>query len=124
MRKFKISVNGNTYEVEVDEMDSSNSQKISLPAENIPVMQPPVPQVKAKPAKVVAGGAELKAPMPGTVLKVAVKNGAIVKKGDVVIVLEAMKMENDIISPANGTINLVVSQGSNVNSGDLIATIS
>jgi biotin carboxyl carrier protein len=117
MRHFKITVNGNIYEVEVEELTSDESAPVNI-NQSEPV------QTRTEPKKITAHGAQLKAPMPGTILKIPVKNGASVKKGDVIVVLEAMKLENDIYSPADGVVNLAVSQGATVNTGDLIAVIS
>ena len=72
-----------------------------------------------------AGGVKLEAPMPGTVLKINVKVGDSVKKGDTVLILEAMKMENEIAAPADGVIASVnVAQGASVNTGDVLATLN
>ncbi|HEY8418935.1 MAG TPA: biotin/lipoyl-containing protein [Clostridia bacterium] len=121
MRHFKITVNGNTYEVEVEELTNGGS----APVFTAPVNTNPEPApVQPEPKKITAQGTQLKAPMPGTILKVPVKNGATVKKGDVIVVLEAMKLENDIYAPADGVVTLAVSQGASVNTGDLIAVIS
>ena len=62
--------------------------------------------------------------MPGTVVKIIAKDGAVVKKGDVVLVLESMKMENDIVSPADGTVTVTTAAGTNVNAGDVLAVIA
>lgn len=116
MRKFNITVNGKTYAVEVEEAEGGASA---------PVVSAPVaaaPAAAAKPT-VPAGGTPLKAPMPGLVLKLAVANGATVKKGDQIVVLEAMKMENDIVAPAAGVVSFAVKQGDTVETGALLATI-
>ena len=130
MRKFKITVNGNTYDVAVEEMSAASMMSAPVAAPipapvSVPIVAPvnitPAPIVKK--AEIPTTGTNLKAPMPGTILKIVTQNGTIVKKGDVVVVLEAMKMENDIVSPADGVINVSVRQGDNVNSGDVIAII-
>lgn len=130
MRKFKITVNGSTYDVAVEEMSATSTMSapvpmaVSTPApvSNVaPVNTTPAPVVKK--SEIPANGTMLKAPMPGTILKIIAQSGMTVKKGDVVVVLEAMKMENDIVSPADGVINVSVRQGDNVNSGDAIAII-
>ena len=135
MRKFKVTVNGNTYEVAVEEMSASANVMASVPvAAPAPISTPmpaaPVAPAPAAPApapvkklNIPTNGTQLKAPMPGTILKIAAQSGTTVKKGDVVVVLEAMKMENDIVSPADGVVNISISQGQNVNSGDVIAII-
>ncbi len=116
MRKFNVNVNGKSYVVEVEETDGSAAPVSS--SASAPV-QAPVAPVSAT----AAGGSMVKAPMPGLVLKFSVENGATVKKGDKVIVLEAMKMENDIVASADGTITFLVKAGDNVVSGADLACI-
>lgn len=122
MKKYNITVNGNTYEVYVEEADAS-SAPVAAPvaATAAPAAKPAAP--KAAP---VAGGAnKVTAPMPGTVLQVKVSQGQSVKKGDVICVLEAMKMENDIPAPCDGVIASVnVQKGASVNAGDVLASIN
>jgi len=128
MRKFLINVNGNQYEVEVEEITSSETStkpqvEYSQPA---PKAERPAPQPKQEtkaeaPKKVAAkaGQEVIKAPMPGTILSINVKEGDNVKKGQILLILEAMKMENEIVSPRDGKIaKIVVSKGSSVNTGD------
>jgi len=133
MRKFLINVNGNQYEVEVEEITSSETStkpqvEYSQPA---PKAERPAPQPKQEakaeaPKKVEAkaGQEVVKAPMPGTILSINVKEGDNVKKGQILLILEAMKMENEIVSPRDGKIaRIVVSKGSSVNTGDDIVII-
>lgn len=136
MRKFNIKVNGQAYEVEVEEIAGGFA-----PAPVVPVAAAPAPavapvaapapektEVKAAPAPVPvaapAGGTQLKAPMPGTVIDFKATNGAAVKKGQTVLILEAMKMENEIVAPADGVITFVASKGASVNTDDLLAVIA
>ena len=134
MRKFNIKVNGQAYEVEVEEVAGGFA-----PAPVVPVAAAPVPavapvaapapekaEVKAASAPVAApaGGTQLKAPMPGTVIDFKATNGAAVKKGQTVLILEAMKMENEIVAPADGVITFVASKGASVNTDDLLAVIA
>lgn len=136
MRKFNIKVNGQAYEVEVEEIAGGFA-----PAPVVPVAAAPAPAVapvaapapekaeaKAAPAPVPvaapAGGTQLKAPMPGTVIDFKATNGAAVKKGQTVLILEAMKMENEIVAPADGVITFVASKGASVNTDDLLAVIA
>ncbi len=129
MRKFNIKVNGQAYEVEVEEVAGGFA-----PAPVVPVAAAPAPAVapvaapaqkaEAKAAPAPAGGTQLKAPMPGTVIDFKATNGAAVKKGQTVLILEAMKMENEIVAPADGVITFVASKGASVNTDDLLAVIA
>lgn len=136
MRKFNIKVNGQAYEVEVEEVAGGFA-----PAPVVPVATAPAPavapvaapapekaEVKAAPAPAPvaapAGGTQLKAPMPGTVIDFKTTNGAAVKKGQTVLILEAMKMENEIVAPVDGVITFVASKGASVNTDDLLAVIA
>ena len=111
MRKFVINVNGKSYEVEVEEIGQGATRPITV--NTAPVASPtttpsPAPQKKEAP-KANAGGAvpqganTIKAPMPGTILDIKVQNGEKVSKGQVLAILEAMKMENEIMSPVDGS---------------------
>lgn len=132
MKKYKITVNGKTYEVEVEEVGGTqqvsevSSTIVERPKEasrqDTPKPSPaPVPVIKkAAPA----GKTTITAPMPGTILSIKVKQGSNVSKGDVIMILEAMKMENEILAPQDGTISSIdVSEGATVNTSDLLATI-
>ena len=136
MRKFNIKVNGQAYEVEVEEVAGGFA-----PAPVVPVAAAPAPAVapvaapapekaeaKAAPAPAPvaapAGGTQLKAPMPGPVIDCKATNGAAVKKGQTVLILEAMKMENEIVAPVDGVITFVASKGASVNTDDLLAVIA
>jgi biotin carboxyl carrier protein len=130
MRTFNVSVNGTTYQVQVEEVNGSTA---ALPAAPAPVAAPQpaaaVPGATApdvhKPAATVAGGHQVKSPMPGTIMAIKVKQGDSVKKGTVLCILEAMKMENEIMAPADGTVaQVVVSKGASVNAGDVLLVIS
>ena len=123
--KYVVTLNGKNYEVEVTETDAvllSVSDAVAAPA---PVAAPAQPVAAAPAAAPVAGdGTKVPSPMPGTILSVNVSVGQAVKTGDVLLVLEAMKMENDIVAPCDGTIKqLLVSKGSTVNTDDVLAVL-
>ncbi len=120
---YNVTVNGVVYEVEVEEIGAGTT--VSAPA--TPAATPaPKAAPAPKPASPAAGnGTPVTAPMQGTILKVAVSNGQSVKKGDLVCLLEAMKMENEIFAPCDGTVtSIVVSNGQTVATGAVIATIA
>lgn len=126
MKKFNIKVNGKAYEVEVEEVGSS-APSFSSPA--APAVSAPVNETKSAPAPapapVNAGSSSIKAPMPGTINAVKVTAGESIKKGQVVAVLEAMKMENEIMAPEDAVVaSVAVSQGQSVNTGDVIVTLN
>ena len=109
MKKYRVTVNGSLYEIEVEEMDAS---AVSA-----------APAAKAAPAPVAAApaaGAQIKAPMPGNILDVKVTAGQSVKKGDVLVILEAMKMENEIQAPCDGKVR----KGDTVETQALLCTIA
>ncbi len=122
MRKFIVNVNGNSYEVEVEEVGGAVSAPAAAPKAT-PVAAPKAAPAAPK-AAAPAGGTAVKAPMPGNVLDIKVSNGQAVKEGDVVVILEAMKMENEIYAPCDGTVTVVASKGSTVNTGDVLVSIS
>ncbi len=140
MRTFKVTVNGNQYDVTVEELGAPAAAPVALqpaPAP-VPVQAPaaqpvPAPAVQPQPqpapaaqpaAKAApAGGVQITAPMPGMVVDFKVAEGATVKKGEAILILEAMKMENDIASTADGVISFVTTKGANVNTGDLLAVV-
>lgn len=130
MKKYNVTVNGNLYQVEVEEVKGEFAtpvMPVAPVAQATPVAQAAPAAPTAAPAKVAstASGAKAEAPMPGTIVKVVATKGATVKQGDVLFVLEAMKMENEIMSPADGTIvEINVTQGAAVNTGDILAVIA
>ena len=124
--KYKVTLNGRTYEVEVeagkamllDEYEAIAPAPVAAaPVAAAPAAAPATAAAPAAPA-VTGAGEPIAAPMPGNILKVNVKAGDAVKEGQVLVVLEAMKMENEIMAPKNGTITQVlVSKGSTVDTG-------
>ena len=125
IKKYRVNVNGTNYEVEVEEMTGAAVSAPARAAAPAPARAAvPAPAPAAAPATAPAGGEQITAPMPGNVLDVKVSNGQAVKKGDVLMILEAMKMENEILAPCDGTVQSVsVSKGATVNSGALLCVI-
>jgi len=130
--KYKVTLNGKTYEVEVEagkamcvaeyEAYAPAAAPVAAPAAAAPVAAAPAAPAAA--GVTVSGGESVKAPMPGNILKVAVSVGQTVKEGDLLCVLEAMKMENEIYAPCSGTVTAVpVSKGSTVDTGALLVAI-
>lgn len=105
MKKYRVNVNGTVFEVEIEEMTGAPAA---------PAVAAAAPAAPAAPA----GGEKITAPMPGTILAVNVTSGSAVKKGDVLMILEAMKMENEIVAPRAGTVaQIVAAKGASVESG-------
>lgn len=132
MRQFNITVNGVPYQVSVEETAAgapvAAAPVAAVPAP-VPVAAAPAPAAPAaapaaKPAAPIAGGTKVTAPMPGTILDVKCTEGSSVKKGDVLLILEAMKMENEIVSPADGAVKqIAAAKGASVSSGDVLVVI-
>jgi biotin carboxyl carrier protein len=121
MRKFKVTVNGKTYEVEVEEIKAEEEKELSKKEEIVEVKEVPKQEEKVSTGK---GSKVVSAPMPGTILDVKVREGDRVKRGDVLLILEAMKMENEIMAPEDGIVASVnVSKGASVNTGDVLITM-
>mgnify|MGYP003505793733 FL=1 len=128
MKKFNITVNGNQYEVEVEEIkDSSTSTPRIQHQASVAAPQPSAPaapKVEAKKPVVTNGAGSVKAPMPGTINDIKVTEGQAVKAGEVLVILEAMKMENEIMSPADGIVKqIAVAKGASVSSGDVLVVV-
>lgn len=128
MRKFNITVNGQAYEVEVEEVGGVQTAAPVRAAAAAPVAAPAAAPKAAAPAaasKTAAGAGEpVKSPMPGNILDVKVKVGDKVSNGTCLVVLEAMKMENEIPAPKDGTVtSVLVNKGATVAAGDVLVTI-
>ncbi|WP_313757823.1 DUF2118 domain-containing protein [Tissierella sp.] len=132
MRKFIINVNGNSYEVEVEEVVSGSTvQRSAAPVAQAPVSKPvakstpaPAPKEEKKEVVVSAGQEVVEAPMPGNIWKIEVKEGDKVKAGDILLILEAMKMENEILAPRDGIVaSINTTQGATVNTGDKLVVL-
>ncbi len=118
MKAYKVNVNGNVYEITLEVIDKAD---IKAPAAPAPAPAP----VASAPVAAPAGAQTISAPMPGNILKVNVTNGQAVKKGDVLMILEAMKMENEILAPNDGTVSSVnVTAGQTVDSGAVLCTLA
>ncbi|SCZ75980.1 biotin/lipoyl-containing protein [Acidaminobacter hydrogenoformans] len=137
MRKFNITVNGKAYEVEVEEIGGAMPAMPARPAAAPKAAPAPAPTpapaaaaaapapAAAPAAAPVAGGSTVSAPMPGTVLDIKVAVGDTVQTNDVLMILEAMKMENEIMAPVAGKVaQISVSKGASVNSGDVMIVIA
>ena len=115
MKKYNVTVNGTAYEITLEAVDAAD---VTTATNAAPAAAP------APAAKPASGGETVSSPMPGTILSVNVTNGAAVKKGDVLMVLEAMKMENEIMSPCDGTVTSVnVTKGAAVETGAVLCVI-
>ncbi len=116
MKAYRVNVNGNVYEITLEVIDNADI-KAATAAAPAPAAAP------AAPAQ--AGSSSITAPMPGNILKVNVQNGQAVKKGTVLMILEAMKMENEIMAPADCTIASVnVTPGTTVEAGAVLCTLA
>ena len=135
MAEYVVTLNGKNYEVEVEKNTAkiTNTTAAAAPAAAPAPKAAPAPAPVAAPAPAAApapvaaapaGGANVTAPMPGTVLNVVAPVGTAVKAGDVILILEAMKMENDIVAPCDGTVASVAAKGTSVNTDDVLATLS
>ena len=149
MKKYKVTLNGRTYEVEVeagkamlvDEYEAyapapaaSAPASAPAPAASAPASAPAAAAAPAAPAAstapaaapaVQAAGETITAPMPGNILRIEVTNGAAVKAGQILIVLEAMKMENEILAPRDGTVaQIIVQKGSTVETGSPLIVLA
>lgn len=123
MKNYRITVNGNVYDVTVEETGSTPS----APVVSAPMSAPtavPAPKA-ASVSSVGAGSIKVTSPMPGKILSIKTSVGTAVKKGDVIMILEAMKMENEIVAPEDGTVaSIDISEGASVESGSVLASLN
>ena len=121
MMNYTITVNGNVYDVTVEEGTGSAAPAAKAAAPNAAPKAAP----KAAAPAGAQGAVKVNAPMPGKILKVNATAGAAVKKGEVLVVLEAMKMENEVVAPEDGTVaSIDVASGATVEAGDTLATLN
>ncbi len=130
--KYKVTLNGRTYEVEVEAGKAmlTDEYEAFAPAPGAPAAPAPAASAAAPAAApaapaVTASGEPVNSPMPGTILRVEVAQGAAVKEGQLLVVLEAMKMENEILAPKDGTVaQVVVQKGSHVETGSPLIVLA
>ena len=125
MKNYRITVNGTSYDVSVEEL--SGGAVSAAPVAAAPVAAPAPAAAPAAPAPAAggAGSIQVSSPMPGKILAVKANVGDSVKKGQVILILEAMKMENEVVAPEDGTIaSIDVTVGASVESGDTLATLN
>ena len=128
LKNYRVTVNGTSYDVVVEELDDAAAGAVrTMPAAPAPTPTPAAPAAAPAPAPAApkaGAGTPVKAPMPGNILDVKVKTGDKVAANDVVVILEAMKMENEIVTPVGGTVtSVVVSKGQTGNSDDILNTV-
>lgn len=112
MKKYRVNVNNNVYEIEIEQISESDVTKTSAPAST--------PTKQSAPAE----GEKISSPMPGTILNIHVNSGDVVKEGQVLMILEALKMENEIMAPRDGKIaSINVAKGASVESGTLLCVL-
>lgn len=117
MKRFNVTVNGKAYDVAVEEITDGSAPAVAAPAA-APAAPAPTP------APAAGAGESVTAPMPGTILDVKANVGDTVTRGQVIMILEAMKMENDIVAPCDGKItSIIAKKNDTVNSGDVLATV-
>ncbi|MDE6435580.1 MAG: biotin/lipoyl-binding protein [Lachnospiraceae bacterium] len=126
MKNYRITVNGTAYDVAVEELGAGTVAAAPAPVAAAPVAAPAAaPAAPAPAASGAEGSIKVAAPMPGKILTIKINPGQAVKRGDVIMILEAMKMENEITAPEDGTIaGINVAVGDSVESGDTLASLN
>lgn len=122
--KYIVTLNNKKYEVEVNESEAVLKSVYNAPVQSFataPSAITPAPAPVS--AQTNVDGTKVSSPMPGTILSLNIKDGQSVKAGDVILILEAMKMENEIVAPVTGTVKLMVSKGSTVDTDQVLAVI-
>lgn len=114
MKKYRVTVNGSVYEIELEEIKGDGEGARTTAG---------TPAQSTAPPAATGDGEAILSPMPGNILSVNVTEGQTVKKGDVLMVLEAMKMENEIMASASGTVTGIIPKGSAVETGTVLCTI-
>lgn len=119
--KYKVTLNGKTYEVEVEKGEATlinEYEAVASAPASAPISPAPAPQAAPQATPSASSATAIKAPIAGTVLNIKSNVGTAVKKGSVVLIIEAMKMENEIVAPRDGTVTAVyVQKGANVSNG-------
>lgn len=124
MKNYRITVNGTSYDVSVEELAGGTAAPVAAAPAPVAVSAPAAAPAPAAPAG-GAGSIKVSSPMPGKILAVKANVGDSVKKGQVILILEAMKMENEVVAPEDGTIaSIDVTVGAMVESGDTLATLN
>ena len=126
MKNYTITVNGNVYDVTVEEKGAGSAPVAAAPVAAAPVVAPAAPAAPAAPkASAGAGSIEVKAGAAGKVFKIEANVGQSVKKGDAVVIIEAMKMEIPVVAPEDGTVASVdVAVGDPIEAGAVLATLN
>lgn len=116
MKKYKVIINGNTYEVEIEEISASDVKETKAKTNTYEEKKNTSPNL-------AAGTEQIKAPIPGTILNIKFNNGDNVKAGQVLLILESMKMENEILATVDGKVSFKVAKGATVATDDVLCVI-
>lgn len=123
MKNYRITVNGNVYDVEVEELGAGAATQTAAPKATPKAVA--APKAAAPAASGSEGAVKVNSPMPGKILSVKASVGQAVKRGEVIMILEAMKMENEIVAPSDGTIaSINVNEGASVEAGSVLASLN